>query len=257
MTKFSVIIPYFKRDFYLFHCIDSLLNQSFRDFEIIIVGEKQSIHFEENAKPDIEIRFIEFKDYKKPSEMLNLAVKHAKGEYLLFWQTDFTMFPNHLHKLNFYTETYGKNNLYVGRVLDTRHLEVLEYRSRFLMPYYHYADRLDGCIHKSQFIPFFEGFTGIGSHFYVEWLARMWQKVTFLCFTDLEVIHIPHRTPFTERGLQAVMSNKLYEKCRGLNFNYSRYNELQKEIDDLYEIVKNVKLEGYEVNGYMPRVENV
>lgn len=39
MTKVSVIVPVYNVEKYLNRCIDSILNQTFRDFDLILVDD--------------------------------------------------------------------------------------------------------------------------------------------------------------------------------------------------------------------------
>ena len=39
MVKFSVVIPIFNSEEYLKECLDSVINQTFKDFEIICVND--------------------------------------------------------------------------------------------------------------------------------------------------------------------------------------------------------------------------
>ena len=42
MTKVSIIIPVYNTEQYLFHCLDSILNQSFSDFELLLIDDGSS-----------------------------------------------------------------------------------------------------------------------------------------------------------------------------------------------------------------------
>ena len=39
MAKFSIIVPIYRVEEYLCQCINSILNQSYRDFELILVDD--------------------------------------------------------------------------------------------------------------------------------------------------------------------------------------------------------------------------
>lgn len=195
--KFSIIIPYWNRPSFLKHCLMSLIAQQFKDFEIIIIGEKV-FNEKETIHNGIKITNIEYDGLKLDDlnlgKMMNIAVKESTGEYLQFWQSDFTVFQNFLLKLNSYIEKYGDKVLYVNRVLDIRIPNGDSIRNEHILKIPEVADHLDSCIHRSKFEPFYEGFYGCYNNWYSEWLCRIWQnqKLTFLYFNDLEIIHAPH-----------------------------------------------------------------
>ena len=39
MPKISVVVPVYKVEQYIHDCVDSILNQSFKDFELILVND--------------------------------------------------------------------------------------------------------------------------------------------------------------------------------------------------------------------------
>lgn len=251
MTKFSIIIPHFNRLLYLEHCIDSLCNQTFRDFEIIIIGDKV-LRNDEADVDGIKLKNIIYKDGHEMAKMLNLAIKEAKGEFIQIWQADFAVYPDHFKKLNLYTNLYGKNFLYTGRVLDTRGCDGRVARNEFIYIKPDPADHGDGCFHRDIFEPFYEGFFGLYTHVYIDWLHRLWNKgITFLYFKDLEVIHFPHRAPLHAQAMESVASFELYQKMGELGFDYKRYNELEEASKIMKERVKNINYDA-EVH-QMPR----
>ena len=89
--KISVIIPVYNAERYLQQCLDSVLNQTLRDIEIICVndGSTDSSHeiLEEYAKRDNRITVI-LQENMNAGDARNTGLRVAKGEYLSFLDAD-------------------------------------------------------------------------------------------------------------------------------------------------------------------------
>ena len=88
MPKVSVIIPTYNRAFFLSEAIDSVLNQSFRDFELIIVDDGST-----DSTPHIlrrwegRIRWMR-QENSGVSRARNTGIRAARGRYLSFLDSD-------------------------------------------------------------------------------------------------------------------------------------------------------------------------
>ena len=91
MPEFSIIIPVYKVEQYIHRCIDSVLSQSYKDFEIILVddGSPDSCPqiCDEYAAKDHRIKVIHKKNGGS-SDARNFGIEAAVGEYLLFIDSD-------------------------------------------------------------------------------------------------------------------------------------------------------------------------
>ncbi len=92
MVKISVIVPVYRTAKYLKRCFDSILNQTFQDFEIIIVSdgpdEDDSICEEYYKKfPDKITRYVKGVD-KGLGGARNAGIDLAQGEYISFIDSD-------------------------------------------------------------------------------------------------------------------------------------------------------------------------
>lgn len=98
MPKFSIIIPVYNTEKYLKKCLDSVLNQTFKDYEVIVVNDGSL----DNSQSIIDK--YNFKSYKKKngglSDARNYGVLKANGEYILFLDSDDYYAPNLLETLN-------------------------------------------------------------------------------------------------------------------------------------------------------------
>lgn len=60
MIKLSIIVPMYNCEKTIERCIDSILNQSFQNFELIIVNDGSTDHSEKNAGNTLD-RIREFR----------------------------------------------------------------------------------------------------------------------------------------------------------------------------------------------------
>ena len=106
MSKVSVIIPVYNVEPYLEKCLDSLINQTLKDIEIICINDcstDNSLNILEQFKnKDERIKLINLKENKGAAIARNEGLKIAKGEYLGFVD------PDDYVDLNFYEELYKK-----------------------------------------------------------------------------------------------------------------------------------------------------
>ena len=90
MAKISVIIPVYNTAKYLKKCLESIVNQEFKNLEIIIVNDGSTDNSEEIIKEFQEKYQIKYysKDNTGVADTRNLGVKVAKGKYICFLDSD-------------------------------------------------------------------------------------------------------------------------------------------------------------------------
>ncbi len=86
MPKFSIIVPVYNLEKYVKRCLDSIFKQSLKDYEVIVVNDGSSDKSLDIIKK-YDVVLIDQKN-KGLSESRNVAIKKAKGEYLLFVDGD-------------------------------------------------------------------------------------------------------------------------------------------------------------------------
>ncbi len=91
MPLVSVIIPVYKTERYLHRCIDSLVNQDYKNIEIILIDDGSPDHCgnicDEYAKKDKRIKVIHQRN-KGLSAARNAGLDFCTGEYLCFVDSD-------------------------------------------------------------------------------------------------------------------------------------------------------------------------
>ena len=102
MAKISVLMPIYNAEPFLDECINSVLNQTFTDFEVICVndGSKDNTGkmLNEYATKDQRIRVIH-KENTGYGHSMNLAISKANAEYIAFVEPDDTIQVNMLELL--------------------------------------------------------------------------------------------------------------------------------------------------------------
>ena len=106
--KVSVIIPVYNTEKYLRECLDSVLNQSLRDIEIICVDDGSTDSspqiLEEYAQRDSRVKILRQQN-KFAGVARNNGMKIARGKYLCFLDSDDTFAPEMLKKMVARAET--------------------------------------------------------------------------------------------------------------------------------------------------------
>jgi len=89
--KISIIVPVYKVEQYIHECVNSILAQSFKDFELILIDDgspdRSGKICDEYALKDSRVKVIHKKN-GGPSTARNLGIKMAKGIYLGFVDSD-------------------------------------------------------------------------------------------------------------------------------------------------------------------------
>lgn len=104
MPKLSIIVPVYKVEQYIHKCVDSILNQTFTDFELILVDDGSPDNCgkicDEYAQKDERVRVIH-KENGGVSSARNMGIDDAKGEYISFID------PDDWIELNMYEEIFN------------------------------------------------------------------------------------------------------------------------------------------------------
>lgn len=102
--KISVIVPVFNTEKWIARCLESLNNQTFKDYEVIIIddcGGDNAIHIaEEFANKDQRIRIIHHNENKGLMIARRTGYLNARGEFIMFLDSDDTLPPNSLKLLH-------------------------------------------------------------------------------------------------------------------------------------------------------------
>lgn len=132
MILVSIIVPIHNAGSQLRECLDSLINQTLRDIEIICVLDCPTDGsvgvVKEYAKKDKRIVVIENTHNEHISESRNKGISIAKGEYIGFSDHDDTRFLDMYQSLYFNAKTYDSDIVYSNSYINyTNKNELVKY----------------------------------------------------------------------------------------------------------------------------------
>ncbi|MFV0484885.1 MAG: glycosyltransferase family 2 protein [Candidatus Saccharimonadales bacterium] len=106
----SIIVPFYNQKQYLAECVDSLINQKFKDIEIILVDDGSNDGSEkiakQYAKDEPRVRYVR-QTHKGVGAARNTGINSVKTEFLMFCDSDDWMDPE---AIQFLYDKLTKNN---------------------------------------------------------------------------------------------------------------------------------------------------
>ena len=120
---FSIVVPVYNVEDYLAQCLDSLLAQTYLDFEVIVVDDASTDSSRSivraYAQRGSHIRLVSHTVNKGLGGARNTGLEAATGEYLLFLDSDDYLHPETLEKLwNVIKKTGAQLVEYCFRLVD-------------------------------------------------------------------------------------------------------------------------------------------
>lgn len=117
----SIIMPVFNTEKYLERAILSVLNQTFNDFELIIIDDNSTDNsdsiIKKYEKRDLRIKYIK-NNNKGVSNSRNLGIKLSKGKYITFIDSDDYIYEDALKKMYLYITESNNDICMAGYILE-------------------------------------------------------------------------------------------------------------------------------------------
>ena len=135
MPNLSIITPIYNTQKYLNRCLDSLINQTLKDIEIICINDCSTDNsleiLKEYQNKDKRIKIINLKENKKQGYARNIALNKANGEYIGFIDSDDWIDLNYFEKLYTKAKEYDcdialATNVRIGNGITKKRLNLKE-----------------------------------------------------------------------------------------------------------------------------------
>ncbi|MEK7227475.1 MAG: glycosyltransferase [Patescibacteria group bacterium] len=241
MPKISVVMPVYNGGKYLCEAIDSILNQSFKDFEFIIVNDGSKDKTEEIIKSykDERIIYVKNTSNKGLSASFNIGIRIARGAYIARMDADdvsiYERFSTQLSFLESHAEIgiVGSSAILIdkdGRFLKkyyrpVRHMEI-KWASLFSTPLIHPTVMARAEVLKEN--PYDETMTSSEDY-------ELWSRLLFersVIFANIPEPLLYYRV-FQESFTQGLNNDKRATSARNSINNIERYITLSEEEKDM------------------------
>lgn len=93
----SVILPTYNRGYVIWRAIQSVLNQTYLNFELLIVdsGNDDTKKVVEQFS-DSRIRYIQIKERRNHASAINIGLSNSNGEFICYIDSDNTYYPEYI-----------------------------------------------------------------------------------------------------------------------------------------------------------------
>ena len=246
MPKISVIIPVYNVEKYLRRCLDSVIKQTFTDFEVICVNDgspDKSLHIlEEYAAKETRIKIVT-QSNQGLSMARNNGLKVAKGDYIYFLDSDDAIHPMLLEIAYNYADKHNADMVCFGyeksygveyapkdiNINDIRYkitdnaLKLALSKSKFRIPFNVWTK-----LYKRNLLKGIEFIKGIHYEDYPHTYAVLAKKP--------KTVSVDSKLYFYTLNMQSISNQKISVKqlrdfYEGIKYVYKAYNkpELKKE----------------------------
>ncbi len=221
--KISIVVPVYNGEKYISKCLDSLINQSYKNIEIIIINDGSSDNTEKICNKykeiDSRIKVISIEN-GGVSKARNIGIENATGQFLMFCDSDDYVAKDWCKLL---LENYKENNLIVCDYYNVIDNEVKEFDYE--------RPKVDSVINKADFLKL--RLYGINAP---------WNKIYYLEVIKNnnirfdENISLGEDLRFNIRYLDAISGNINFIKTKLYFYTLSRENCLTNRIYKDYDI---------------------
>ncbi len=212
----SIIIPVYNMEKYLSDCLESVVNQTYKNLEIICVDDASTDHsvsvLEKYANRDARIQIIKNEKNGGLSFSRNKGFERARGKYTYYLDSDDCLKENAIEKLYGYAEEYDTDAIYFnssvfGEVEIVGKGPCLEYGLRDISKKVYDGPALFKILYEN--------------HVYVNSVWRRFWKTEFLVDNDLKFessMRTSEDEPFSVRailcGKRMMMVDEVYHVYR-------------------------------------------
>ena len=99
----SIVLPVYNGEKYLKEAIDSILSQTYRNIELVVVNDcstdKSLCIIKEYMEKDDRVKLVNNETNQKLPKSLNIGFEHCRGDYYTWTSDDNIMKPNAINRM--------------------------------------------------------------------------------------------------------------------------------------------------------------
>ena len=146
MSFVSVIIPVYNHEILVLECVESVLKQTYKDLEIILVNDFSTDHSSEVcrkiAQENKNVYFVEQESNQGPLAARVRGIKESRGKYIVFCDAD-DMLPENCVESLVSGHAQMQTNLVIGNFAQKYEDKIVDNKSRMAVGVYESKELLD------------------------------------------------------------------------------------------------------------------
>lgn len=210
MNKVSIIMPAFNAENYIAKSIQSVLNQTYKDFELIVINDKSTDNtmniVNDFIRKDQRIKVIDLKENQGVAQARNHGIKASTGRFIAFLDSDDLWHSEKLNKqISFMHENDCAFSYTAYEIIDHKGMRLQQYvkvpksRSYKQLLRGNFIGCLTVVIDKTKVKPF--EMLKIGHEDYALWLSILKEN-------DIKAYGLTEILAYYRKGQVSVSSNK-------------------------------------------------
>ena len=152
----SVIIPVFNAERYLAACLDSVLSQSYRNIEVIIINDGSTDFSlkiaEKYAEHDQRIKLYSYKN-EGQSEARNHGLSVATGKFITFVDSDDILLPKALQILKKIIDSNQEIDIVEGKIIKGKNILDLKIKERNKISLFSSTEAIENILYQRMMLP--------------------------------------------------------------------------------------------------------
>ena len=128
--EISIILCTFNRAKHLNYCIDTVINQTYHNWELLVVDDGSQDHTFEIVNPYLQkfsnIRYLKHQN-RKLAYAKNVGIQSSFGKYITFIDSDDSYAPNHIESRLTYLKSHPEIDLIQGGFFSDEDIIVADY----------------------------------------------------------------------------------------------------------------------------------
>lgn len=261
--KLSIIVPVYNSEKYLSRCLSSLINQTEKEIEIIIINDGSTDGTEQIAKSfaekDSRIVIID-QEHKLQGFARNNGIKQAKGEYIGFVDSDDWVDIDYFEKLYAAAKKYDSDvalatNVRIGNGKSKKRLNII--REEFITGIQEKFDSChqwrDGCptnkIYRTEFLKKYNIFfaEGIFCEDKIFSLKAVYYANGIATVPSIYYYYYRNPNSTTKKISKTALHKKDKNNARLAVLNFLKENNVQIRDKDFWAVTKTISFCGINV----------
>lgn len=222
----SIVVPYYQCKDYIFQSVNSVINQTYKNWELIIIDDENSKSSESLLNKikgkNKNIKIFPTKSNVGVGQARNLGIKKSKGKFIAFLDSDDYWHKNKIEKQIIFLEKTNVDICYTGYSAFYNNKIVYRPATPLFMNYYNFSKECPICcssvLIKKKILNKFKFKNYKNKEDYELWLRITKKKINFFGINEYLTFYRIRKDSLSSFHLSKIINAfKIYKKYYGFN----------------------------------------